>query len=121
LIKLAPFVRKLATQVLVNVEIGTDKGTRKALGGVRALPAEHDAVVAFHLSRIPPVSSSCIMPCLSWRAFPSLASIAAISASMSERMAAMAVCSESVGVGIVNALSHGNSILSTVVPDLRHR
>ena len=49
-----------------------------------------------HTRRILPVRSSCIMPCLSWRALASFASSAAISASMSERMAAMAVCSESV-------------------------
>ena len=35
------------------------------------------------------------MPCLSWRALASFASSAAISASMSERMAAMAACSAS--------------------------
>ena len=49
-----------------------------------------------HINRILPVSSSCIMPCLIWRALASLASNAAISASMSLRIAAMAVCSCSV-------------------------
>ena len=46
-----------------------------------------------HTNRILPVSSSCIMPCLMLRALASFASSAAISASMSLRMAAMAVCS----------------------------
>ena len=46
-----------------------------------------------HINRILPVSSSCIMPCLMWRALASLVSNAAISVSMSLRMAAMAVCS----------------------------
>src|SRR5207249_12283637 len=46
-----------------------------------------------HTRRILPVSSSCIMPCLSSRALASLASSAAIPASISERMAAMAACS----------------------------
>src|SRR5438874_2493665 len=55
-----------------------------------------------HLSRILPVSSSCIMPCLSWCALASLDFSAAISASISDRMAAMAVCSWRVGIGIVN-------------------
>ena len=56
-----------------------------------------------HTSRILPVSSSCIMPCLMWRALASFASSAAISASMSERMAAMAVCSShSSGSGTLN-------------------
>jgi hypothetical protein len=39
------------------------------------------------------VSNSCSMPCLTWRALTSLASSAAISASMSLRISAMAVCS----------------------------
>jgi hypothetical protein len=38
-----------------------------------------------------PVSSSCIMPCLTWRALASLFSRAAIWASMSLRISAMAV------------------------------
>src|SRR5438874_147835 len=50
-----------------------------------------------HTSRVLPVSSSCIMPCLSARVLASRASRAASSASMSERTAAMAVCSAVVG------------------------
>src|ERR1022692_163100 len=46
-----------------------------------------------HSRRILPVRSSCIMPCLIWRAFASLASSAAISASMSKRTLPMAACS----------------------------
>ena len=46
-----------------------------------------------HINRLLPVSSSCIMPFLIWRALASLASSAAISASMSLRMAAIAICS----------------------------
>src|SRR5437773_5234236 len=38
-----------------------------------------------HINRILPVSRLCIMPCLIWRYLASLASSAAISASMSER------------------------------------
>ena len=46
-----------------------------------------------HTRRILPVRSSCIMPCLRLRALASFASSAAISASMSERIVAMAFCS----------------------------
>ena len=38
---------------------------------------------AAHTNRILPVSNSCIMPCLTWRALASFASSAAIYASMS--------------------------------------
>src|ERR1019366_9022160 len=50
-----------------------------------------------HTRRILPVSSSCIMPCLMHRALARLASSAAISESMSDRIAAMACCSALVG------------------------
>ena len=50
-----------------------------------------------HISRILPVNSSCIMPCLIWRALSSFFSSASIAASMSERAAAMATCSCFVG------------------------
>jgi len=46
-----------------------------------------------HMSRVLPVRSSRIMPCLIWRAFAHLASSAAISASISLRMLAIAVSS----------------------------
>jgi hypothetical protein len=46
-----------------------------------------------HTRRVLPVRSSCIMPCLRRRVFSRRCSRAAISASMSERTAAMAVCS----------------------------
>src|SRR5215510_2108641 len=52
-----------------------------------------DVLGFFHTRRILPVSSSCIMPCLSWRALASFSSSAATSASMSVSMVVMAVCS----------------------------
>src|SRR2546422_10764234 len=52
-----------------------------------------DVLGFFHTRRILPVNSSCIMPCLSWRALASFSSSAATSASMSVRIVAMAVCS----------------------------
>src|SRR6266516_6247206 len=53
-----------------------------------------------HTSRILPVSSSCIIPCLSARVLSRRPSRAAISASMSESTAAMATCSDGVGSAI---------------------
>ena len=46
-----------------------------------------------HINRVRPVRSSCIMPCLSWRALVSLVSSAATSPSMSDSVAAMTTCS----------------------------
>ena len=46
-----------------------------------------------HINLILPVNSSCIMPCFSCRALVSFSSRTEISASMSERTAAMAFCS----------------------------
>src|SRR5262249_15124823 len=54
-------------------------------------------VAGYRGNRILPVRSSCIMPCLTWRALASFASSPAISASMSERIAARASCSAFVG------------------------
>src|SRR5262249_2243133 len=52
-----------------------------------------------HTRRIPLVRSSCIMPPLSARVLASFASRTAISASISERMEAMAICSAIDGTG----------------------
>ena len=46
-----------------------------------------------HINRIFPVKRFCIMPCLSWLTLASLVSSATISASMSARTVAMAICS----------------------------
>src|ERR1039458_4076167 len=70
-----------------------------------------------HTRRILPVRRLCIMPCLIWRALASLASRAAISASISERTAAMAVCSSvSEGIGISNAFTSAEFTESKVDP-----
>src|SRR5262249_62053601 len=67
-----------------------------------------DVLGFFHTRRVLPVNSSCIMPCLSWRALASFSSSAAISASMSLRMMAIVVCS-SIG-GIVKSMSASGSL-----------
>src|SRR5215216_2517148 len=57
-----------------------------------------------HTNLTLPVSNSCIMPCLTWRALDSFPSRAVISASMSLRISAMAVCSEYSGKDNLNFL-----------------
>src|SRR5579872_5178261 len=71
-------------------EFVTEEGDDAVLGGAFGL-------ANIHTSRIFPVKRLCIMPCLSWRVFSSLASRAAISASMQERTAAIVSCSRLVG------------------------
>src|SRR6266536_5019549 len=73
----------------------------------------------FHMSRILPVSSSCIVPSLSMRVLASFASSEAISASMSERMVAMAVCSSTAGTLGLSRPSALREMCLWVVPPLR--
>lgn len=67
------------------------------------------------------VRSSCIVPCLSWRALVSLTSIAESSASMSERIAAMAVCSSGSGIRSVTLRMLVLLIPETFVPTAKKR
>src|ERR1039458_5557481 len=98
LVEVPPLVAKLTCQVLLDSIVCANEIARKALCCKNATLAQHYAVVVLHASRILPVRSSCIIPCLSWSALASLASSVVISVSMSERTTAMAVCS-SIGGG----------------------
>ena len=68
-----------------------------------------------YTNRMRPVSSSCIMPCLMWRALASRDSSSASSVSMSLRMVAMAVySSKDEGINNSNSKNVGSRNESTV-------
>ena len=87
----------LNRQVLDRCGSACSPGRKPTLVEFDPVSQRRRAILPGHVNLTLPVNSSCIMPCLSRRVLASLASSAPISASMSDKMAAMAVCSATVG------------------------
>src|SRR5713101_7844139 len=110
-------------QALFNVAVvlAVDPVTEKVVAEPLAKQLDHprlrpalDLADSAHTNRVLPVKSSCIMPCLMALVLSRRASSPAISASMSERMAAMACCSSTDGARNSNSRNVGNLRESTV-------